>query len=356
LTVVTKPSTPSQRGKRRARKVGLYYVNDFDKGIERRRKGKGFTYVFSGGRAVRAARTLQRIGTLVIPPAWEEVWICPKPNGHIQAVGRDEAGRKQYLYHERWQAVSTETKFDRMQLMAELLPRIRRRVRKDLRQRKLTEERVLAAIVRLLDKARIRVGNPASVKTTNARGATTLANKHVEVSGIKVGLAFPGKSGKFHEVEIADQRVAKVVSLCRDLPGQYLFSLCDDQGVAKQITSTRVNAYLQEVAEESVTAKDFRTWWGSVIALSELKEMPADLSKTARKRAVVSAVRETAADLGNTMAVCRRSYIHPGLLTAAETGELRTLVTKAAKSRKRRRELAADEQLLAALLPYLDFS
>lgn len=356
MPTATKISTPLERGKRRARKVGLYYVNDFDKGIERRRHGKGFVYIFATGRPVRSERTRQRIDQLVIPPAWEEVWICSKPNGHIQAVGRDEAGRKQYLYHERWQAVSTETKFDRMQLLAELLPRIRRRVRKDLRQRKLTEERVLAAIVRLLDKAHIRVGNPASVKTTDARGATTLANSHVDVVGVKVQLAFPGKSGKFQELEIADKRVARVISLCKDLPGQYLFSLCDPEGSERQITSTRVNDYLQGIAEESVTAKDFRTWWGSVIALGELKELPGELSKSARKRAVTAAVRETASDLGNTMAVCRKSYIHPGILTAAESGELPSLVAKAVKTRKRRAELSADEQLFAALLPYLEFS
>lgn len=352
----TLTSSVVQRGTRRARKVQLVYVNDFDKGIARQRRGKGFTYRSATGRTLRSMAIRRRIEALAIPPAWEEVWICPQANGHIQAVGRDQAGRKQYIYHERWHTVSSETKFDRMQLMAELLPRIRRRVRNDLRGRKLTEQRALAAVVRLLDKAHIRVGNLHSVETTDARGATTLAAEHVEVEGFSVRLAFPGKSGQFQEVSFTDKRTAKVIRLCKELPGQYLFSLMNGDGVDRPIRSTDVNNYLGEIAGEAVTAKDFRTWWGSVVALGELLDMPVDLSKTERKKWAVGAVKATALDLGNTQAVCRSSYIHPGILAAAESGELPSLLEKASKDKRVRRELTANENRFAALLPYLDFS
>jgi DNA topoisomerase I len=349
-------TTAAQRGKRRARKVGLLYVNPFERGIERRRHGKGFTYVSPSGKTVKSASTRKRIESLVIPPAWEDVWICPKSRGHIQAVGRDAAGRKQYIYHPRWVTVSSATKYDRMHLMAKLLPRIRRRVRKDLKGRKLTRQRVLAAVVRLLDKAHIRIGNERYAEERGSRGATTLTAEHVEVERFTISLDFPGKSGRHQEIEISDPTVAKVIRQCEEINGQYLFCYGGDDGETCRIDSTDVNDYLGEIAGESITAKDFRTWWGSVIALSELADLDDSLSKTQRKRAIVAAVGIAADALGNTKTLCRKSYIHPGLLAAAETGELAKLVAKARQSNHSHHELTNDQALLAKILPRLEFS
>lgn len=351
-----------QRGKRRAKKVGLIYVNNFDLGIRRRRCGRGFVYLSPSGKKIRSLRHRQRIEALVIPPAWREVWICPKTTGHIQAVGFDDNGRKQYIYHPKWQAISSATKYDRMHLMAEVLPRVRRRIRRDLNGRKLTKQRVLAAVVRLIDIAHLRIGNEQYTKQNGSCGATTLAPQHVEVHGFTISLEFPGKSGQHQAISFTDKQIAPVVRRCEEIDGQYLFCYRDDDGEYHAIESTDVNEYLRDVARESITAKDFRTWWGSVIALANLYEMARlgeiapDSPVTKRKKAISAAVNATAKVLGNTKAVCRGSYIHPGILAAAESGELPLLIDHAEKRHTSRRELTRDENLFADLMPHLDFS
>jgi DNA topoisomerase-1 len=347
----------TQHGKRRAKKVGLVYVNDFDSGLERRRNGKGFIYFSSRGARIKSTGTLRRIERLVIPPAWQNVWICSRPNGHIQARGRDEAGRLQYIYHAKWDAISCATKFDRMHLFAKLLPRIRRRVRSDLRGRALTKPRVVAAVVRLLDKTRIRVGNDRYAQERGSRGATTLTDDDVEVNHFVISLDFPGKSGKRREVQFSDAKTARVIRQCQELDGQYLFGYRDETGDFKRIDSADVNAYLRSISGELVSAKDFRTWWGSVTALAALANDYDASSKTARKRSVARAVAATSKELGNTKTVCQKSYIHPGILAAGQSGELSPLLAKAEKSRRKlSAELTADEHRFARLLPHLEFT
>jgi DNA topoisomerase-1 len=342
--------------KRRAKKVGLVYVNAFETGISRRRRGKGFTYLSSHGTTIKSARTLKRIKSLAIPPAWKDVWICPRANGHIQARGRDDAGRAQYIYHERWQAISTATKYDRMHLVAGLLPRIRRKVSADLDGAKLSKERVLAAVVRLLDKAHVRVGNDCYVEQSGSHGATTLTPDHVDVERFTIALDFPSKSGQHHEIEFTDAKTAKVIAQCADIDEQFLFCYRDESGEFRRIHSTDVNNYLRETAGEPITSKDFRTWWGSVLALAELADIETDLTSSQRKQAAHAAVCAASKALGNTQSVCRKSYIHPGILAAAESGELPDLLAKAKASQKAPAGLTVNETLFANLLPHLEFS
>lgn len=350
----TQLSTTRRRSKRRAGKAGLTYVNDFSRGITRRRCGRGFTYIASSGQRITSARTRSRIEALTIPPAWHDVWICSRARGHIQAVGRDERGRRQYVYHERWHAISEATKYERMHLVAAVLPRIRRRVRRDLGLTGLPKHRVLAAVVRLMDKATIRVGNVEYAKQNRSYGATTLKHDHVELHGITISLSFPGKSGRRSEIEIDDAKAAKVVHRCQEIDGQFLFCYRSDDGAYESVDSTDVNAYLHEIADEPVTAKDFRTWWGSVTALSALLEQVDAEAPPQRRRALSAAVATTAAALGNTAAVCRKSYIHPGLTSAFLAGELDGMLDKAERmSQDTPSELTVDEIKFMKLLPLL---
>lgn len=348
-------STRQQRSERRAAKAGLTYVNDFDAGIQRKPCGRGFTYIGSNGKRISAKATRERIDALAIPPAWTEVWICSDNSGHIQARGRDDAGRIQYIYHDDWERVSTARKFDRMALFGELLPKIRRRVRKDLNRNGLGRLRVIAAVVRLLDKAHLRIGNEQSVNERGARGATTLSSEHVDVEDVLVSLEFPGKSGQLREVEFRDAKVAQVIARCEEIDGQFLFCYQDKGEVHSPIESTDVNAYLKELSDKAVTAKDFRTWWGSVTALASLAELTESASAADRKKACVAAVKLTAETLGNTPAVCRSSYIHPAILAAATSGELPAML-HSLDVRSDVPELAQDEVRFNQLLPSLDFS
>ena len=331
---------------------GLRYINCFEQGIIRRRCGRGFKYVASSGEPIKSADLRSRIEQLVIPPAWTDVWICPEEDGHIQAVGRDELGRKQYIYHPKWHELSTATKFERMLLMPDALPRIRSKVREDLSGTKLSRERVVAAIVRVLDKAHIRVGNEQYVKERDTRGATTLTSDHVQVDHFRVVLDFPGKSGKRSEVEFTDRKVAKVIRQCEEIEGHYLFSYLGEQGELCPATSSDVNTYLREATGQAITAKDFRTWWGSVTALDALADLDdRELSLTARKRAIVAAVRRTSELLGNTLAVCRKSYIHPEILSDFEQGLLTTELKRCQRSAARpRAEMQPAECRFAAWL------
>lgn len=352
LTDTRHLSKREQRGFRRAARARLRYVNNFDKGYSRRRCGRGFTYLSTRGKTIRSSRTRKRIEALAIPPSWRDVWICPRADGHIQAVGRDEAGRRQYIYHERWRAVSRAVKFDRLGLMAEVLPRVRRRVRRDLSRKRLTRDRAVAAAVRLIDKAHMRVGSEIYTDAHGSRGVTTLRDEHVAIDGMTISLDYPAKSGRRREIDINDAKVARVIDRCEEIDGQFLFCYRDDDGCFVPIDSTDVNDYLASVARRPITAKDFRTWAGTTAAFADLTGEPLPESSGARRKRVIRAVTETARMLGNTKAVARASYIHPALLAAATSGELDDLLG-AAGDAPDIRELTRDECRLAALLPLL---
>ncbi len=305
-----------------ARAAGLRYTPDIGPGITRRRAGKGWSYIDPDGVVIRDANELLRIRALAIPPAWTDVWINPNPRGHIQATGRDARGRKQYRYHANWRATRDETKFSRMITFGEALPRIRDRVKADLDLPGLPREKTLAIAVRLLDEALIRVGNAEYARDNGSYGLTTLRDDHVDVSGSTVHFTFRGKSGKAQVIDVRDRRVARIISRLQDLPGQHLFQYLDEDGEPQAIGSEDVNAYLQEIAGEAFTAKDFRTWGGTVLAARSLRERGPFQNQAAMKENIISAIDAVAARLGNTRAVCRSAYIHPAVLLGYESGEL----------------------------------
>ena len=305
-----------------ARTAGLRYSSDNRPGITRRRSGSSFNYLTPDGRVLRDRAELYRIVSLVIPPAWKDVWISPDPRGHLQATGRDARGRKQYRYHPRWRQIRDETKYYRLIGFAQALPGVRRRTDTDLRRAGLPKEKVLAAVVQLLEKTLIRVGNDEYARQNRSFGLTTLRNAHVEVSGGRVRFAFRGKSGVEHEVDLDDRRLARVVTACRDLPGYELFQYLDDQGRRQTIESSDVNGYLRQVAGEDFTSKDFRTWSGTVLAAQLLRALAPFSSETQAKGNIVRAIESVAKRLGNTKAVCRKCYIHPAVLEAYLDGTL----------------------------------
>jgi DNA topoisomerase I len=296
-----------------ARAAGLLYVNDQGPGIGRRRRGKGFVYVGVDQKPVRNKSTLERIRSLVIPPAWENVWICPIENGHIQAVGRDARKRKQYRYHPRYREVRDETKFHRMVAFGGVLPKIRRQVTQDLSQPGLPQGKVMAAIVYLLDKTCIRVGNEEYAKSNKSYGLTTLQEKHAEVHGDSVRLHFRGKSKQDHDITLSDRRLAKIVKKCQDLPGQELFQYKAENGEYVKVDSAAVNDYLRNITQEEFTAKDFRTWHGTGQMAQQLAALGPAQSDSEAKRNIAQAVKETAKHLGNRPAACRKYYIHPAV-------------------------------------------
>jgi DNA topoisomerase-1 len=292
----------------------LRYVSDSDPGIHRKKAGKGFTYVAPDGARLTDPKTLERIKALVIPPAWTDVWICPRANGHIQVSGRDQKGRKQYLYHERWREVRDSHKFDRMIAFGEALPGLRKRIGRDLGKEGLRRERVLATVVRLLETTLIRVGNEEYARTNDSYGLTTLRNEHVEVDGTELRFHFRGKSGKACEVDVRDRRLARIVKQCQELPDQNLFEYVEEDGSLHEVGSADVNEYLRQVTGQDFTAKDFRTWAATVMAFTALRDCEDCDTVAAAKRNVVAAVKAAAARLNNTPAVCRKSYIHPAVL------------------------------------------
>lgn len=306
-----------------ARAAGLRYVSDAAPGIRREpRRGGGFRYAGPDGRTIRRAAEIQRIARIAVPPAWTDVWICPVPNGHIQATGRDARRRKQYRYHERWREVRDTTKYERTLAFGEALQRIRARVDRDLRRPDLTRERVLALVVRLLDATYIRVGNEEYARDNRSFGLTTMRERHVEVDGSTVRFRFQGKSGRLHTVDLRDGRVARAISRLEELPGQQLFQWVDDEGDVHGVESDDVNSYIRDAAGDDFTAKDFRTWAGTVLAAWALQELGEFASKAQAKRQVVEAVGSVARHLGNTPAVCRRCYVHPEVISAHLDGEL----------------------------------
>jgi DNA topoisomerase I len=327
-----------------AKLVSLRYVDDSTPGIRRIARGKGFAYVRPDGSAVRDKPTLKRIRGLVIPPAWTNVWICPSPDGHLQATGRDARGRKQYRYHPRFRQIRDETKYERMIAFAEALPRIRARVDEDMTKPALCREKVLATIVRLLEITLIRVGNEEYARANASFGLTTLRSRHVDIEGSSVRFHFRGKSGIKHEVEVVDRRVAKVVSRCTDLPGQILFQYVDEAGQVRNVESSDVNGYLREIANADFTAKDFRTWAGTVLAA---KALAATDASAAPKKNLVAAIKDVANRLGNTAAVCRKCYVHPAIVDAYLAGALK-LDARAPSTEGPC--LSADESAVLALL------
>ena len=320
---------------------GLRYSSDSEPGIQRRHGARGFEYVGARGHVIRSEAILARIRKLAIPPAWTEVWICRDTHGHLQATGRDARGRKQYRYHQRWREERDADKFDHMVEFARALPAIRRRVAEDLKRPGLPREKVLATLVRLLETTCLRIGNERYAEENDSFGLTTLRNRHVKVHGPRVEFQFRGKSGKFHKAAVEDERLARIIRRCRDLPGQSLFEYLDDEGNVQQVGSSDVNEYLKEISGADITAKDFRTWAGTVFVANELarREGPVGPSH------MVAAVRQAAMRLGNTPAICRKSYVHPSVLdpeTWLDRREVRT--------RRPPRGLRADEAALLRLL------
>ena len=314
--------TDSEAAAAAAKAAGLRYVTDAMPGISRRRAGKGFSYRDAQGRAITERKELARLRALAIPPAWTDVWICPHARGHLQATGRDARGRKQYRYHDEWRAIRDEHKFDRVLVFARALPQIRARVDADLRRQGLPRERVLATVVRLLETTLIRVGNAEYARDNQSFGLTTIRHDHVEVNGSTITFEFRGKSGKVHKVSTRDRRLAKIVRACHELPGQELFTYVDEAGEHRDVDSADVNAYLQDISGEPFTAKDFRTWAGTVLASLALAEFESFDTKAAAKRNVTRAIERVANNLGNTVAVCRKSYIHPAILDSYLDGSL----------------------------------
>jgi DNA topoisomerase I len=305
-----------------AAEAGLHYVSDDRPGIGRKRAGSGFSYFDADGKRIRDPETLVRIKNLVIPPAWTDVWICPDPRGHLQATGRDAKGRKVYLYHPRWREVRDAAKYERLAAFGEALPTIRERVNADLCKHGVPREKVLAAIVKLLEETSIRVGNEEYRRSNGSMGLTTLEDDNAELVGNKVRFQFRGKSGKDHIVELADKRLARVVKQCQDLPGQELFQYVDEAGEPHPISSGDVNDYIKEISGADFTAKDFRTWNGTVLALRFLRVCEKPSSATAGKRQVSGAIKNVAQRLGNTPAVARKAYVHPVVLNAYLEGYL----------------------------------
>ena len=303
----------------------LKYVSETGPGILRKKSGTGFRYLHADGRPVRDKDELARIQALVIPPAWTSVWICPDPNGHIQAAGRDARGRKQYRYHARYRQVRDRVKFERLPAFCALLPKIRQHIDRDLAKSGLPREKVLATVVRLLETTHIRIGNAEYAKSNKSYGLTTLRNKHVEISASTVRFRFRGKSGQEHDVELNDRRLARIVQQCHDLPGYELFQYVDENGETCRVDSTDVNAYLREITGEDFTAKEFRTWAGTVLMARALNECGPCDGQTEGKRNVVAAVKAVAEKLGNRPATCRNYYVHPCVIDAYTRGSLPAL-------------------------------
>lgn len=310
------------RDRNTAKKAHLQYLLDSRPGIRRRRVANSFQYLNSRGRIIRDQKIIQRIDSLAIPPAWVDVWICPLNNGHLQATGFDARGRKQYRYHDRWRETRDRKKFHKLADFAQALPRIRRRVALDLKRNGLPREKVLAAVVKLLEITLIRVGNDEYAATNQSYGLTTMHDRHVQIKGSEIRFNFHGKSGIVHEISIQSSELARLVSQSRDLPGRELFQYVDEQGQQRDVTSSDVNSYLREISGEEVTAKDFRTWAGTVLAAAALQQFERATSKAANRRIIKQAIGWVAERLGNTPAVCRKSYVHPAIIDAFLNGKL----------------------------------
>lgn len=315
LEIVTDPEAAAEE-------AGLRYVSDEQPGYTRKRRGKKFVYYDTEGREIKDETRILRLNRLAIPPAYKDVWICPSPNGHLQATGRDARGRKQYRYHERWRAERDENKYEKMVVFGQALPKIRRRITRDLKRRGLPREKVLASVVELLEKTFIRIGNEEYARENKSFGLTTMRNRHVEVKGKTLRFRFRGKSGVQHDIDVTDRRVAKIIKQLQELPGQEVFQYLDEDGAAHPVTSDEVNQYLHEITGEEFTAKDFRTWAGTVMAAMALQAQDIFENKSQAKKNVKDAIAAVAKVLGNTPAVCRKCYVHPAVLETYLDGSL----------------------------------
>ncbi|HEY5705463.1 MAG TPA: hypothetical protein VIS96_07825 [Terrimicrobiaceae bacterium] len=335
-----------------ARGVGLRYTSDAEAGIRRLTRGRKFVYLRADGVRVKDAGTLARIKRLAIPPAWTSVWISGHENGHIQAVGRDARGRKQYRYHPDWRQQRDENKFDRLIAFARALPRIRRRVRRDLSRRGMPREKVLATVVRLLEATLIRVGNDEYVRQNDSYGLTTMRNRHARVAGSEVRFTFRGKGAKRHEISLRDPQLARIVRRCQEMPGQELFAYEDEEGQPRDVSSHAVNDYLREISGEDFTAKHFRTWAGTVLAAIALREFEAITHEAQAKKNIVAAIEAVARMLGNTPAVCRKCYVHPEILDSYLAGDTIATIHQRASRRIGRSlsELKPEEAAVLVLI------
>ncbi len=331
----------TEEHRKTAIRAGLTYVTDGVAGIRRQRAGTGWIFYTPDGARINSLAQRKRINALVIPPAWSNVWICPDPKGHILVTARDARGRKQYRYHPSYREARDRSKFRRMLEFSETLPEIRERIESDLRARDLTRRQILATVVRLLDKTLIRVGNDAYARENRSFGLTTLRDRHVEVKGANLRFSFRGKSGVNHTVDITDRRLARIIQQCQDLPGQELFKYLDASGKRQTISSDDVNAYLREITGRDITAKDFRTWAGTMLAARELCTMGPAKSRREAERNMVQAIDAVAKRLGNTRAVCRKYYVHPGLVLAYLQGLTAPLSSAPLPLRARRGRPAA---------------
>jgi DNA topoisomerase-1 len=329
-----------------AKAAGLRYVSDAKPGIQRKPFRGKFRYVMADGATVRDEETLRRIRSLVIPPAWTRVWICPIANGHLQATGRDARGRKQSRYHPRWRATRDETKYERMILFGDALPVIRERVEHDLALPGLPRAKVLAAVVRLMETTCIRVGNEEYARENKSYGLTTMRNRHVAVSGATITFDFTGKSGIHHTIDVQNRKLAKIVQRCLDLPGYEVFQYVDEEDQRHSIDSSDVNEYLHEITGQHFTAKDFRTWAGTVLAAMLLREFEPFQSQTQAKKNVVEAIKTVAKRLGNTPSVCRKCYIHPAVLGHYLSGTmLQAIETEVAEEVDKQLQSLREEEL-----------
>jgi DNA topoisomerase-1 len=305
-----------------AKAAGLLYVTDSLPGISRRRVGRGFSYVDPDGHVIREREHIRRFRSLVIPPAWSDVWICPMPEGHLQVTARDARGRKQYRYHPSFRAHRDHAKFDKMVELSDVLCQVRERVERDIALPGLQRDKVMATLVWLLERTLIRVGSHELAKENNSFGLTTLRRRHVSIEGATLRFEFRGKSGVAHAVAVTDRRIARIVQRCRELPGRELFQYVDARDRRQIVYADDVNTYLREITGRDVTAKDFRTWMGTMLAAAALREMGPAPTKRAAERNVLAAIDRTAERLGNTRAVCRKYYIHPALIEAYLEGEV----------------------------------
>lgn len=317
-TTVADPQDPREA----ASAAGLVYVSDEDRGIRRESRGDGFVYLKPQGAEVTDEAVLQRIRKLAIPPAWTDVWICARANGHLQATGRDARGRKQYKYHPLFREQRESTKYERILDFARILPALRARIAEHMALRGLPREKVLATVVHLLETTLIRVGNDDYARTNKSYGLTTLRNPHVKVDGSELRFQFKGKSGKTWRLQVKDRRIAKIVRACQDLPGQRLFQYVDEAGEVREVTSADVNAYLRDISGSEITAKDFRTWAGTVLAAVAFAECEPCDTQTATKKSIKAVIEKVAAKLGNTPTICRKCYVHPEVLQAFIEGGL----------------------------------
>ncbi|MBF2006741.1 MAG: DNA topoisomerase IB [Chlorogloeopsis fritschii C42_A2020_084] len=334
--------------------VGLHYVSDTTPGIWRQRVGEEFCYFDANGKKICDETELTRIKALVIPPAWSEVWICPHSQGHLQATGRDAKGRKQYRYHSHWQKVRSQTKFTRMIAFGQALPKIRQHVQADLALGGLPKEKVLATVVKLMEITKIRVGNEEYAQTNKSFGLTTMRDRHVNISGSKLRFKFRGKSGVEHDIDVSDRRLAKIVKSCQDIPGQELFQYLDDDGHRQAIGSGDVNDYLREITGLDFTAKDFRTWFGTVLAAQELYDLGQFTSQTAAKKNITQAIKNVAQELGNRPATCRKYYVHPAVLEAYTDGSLLATIEKELENKQNvpKLELRPEERAVCKILEH----